>query len=92
MPTVNVTFAAFIVLVIGALVALVIALPVATPLDPAYLSLITSSFANLKAWDLYLPIHEGLAMLSIVLSFEFALWSWHQISRLIKFVRGSTSA
>lgn len=92
MPTVNVTFAAFIVLILGALVALVIALPVASPLDPAYLSIITSSFASLKAWNSYLPITEGLTLLGIILGIDLAVWTWKNVSRLVKFVRGTTSS
>jgi len=92
MPTINVTFAAFMVIVIGILVAVVIALPQAVPIDPAYLTMITNSFGTLKAWNSYLPITEGLVMLGIILSIEIATWFWRNTSRIIRFIRGTNSS
>jgi len=82
------TFAIYIVLIIGLFVAFLNLLPVAGALGVSIGPAIISITAYMKSWDFMFPIHELFIMLSIFIGLEITLWSLKQGARVIKFLRG----
>jgi len=82
------TFAIYIVLCLSVFIGLLNILPdvSALPLNvgPAFSLLI--SFA--RAWDYILPIHELMAAMALVITFEVGAWFWVVGWKVIKFLRG----
>lgn len=82
------TFAFFIILILGLFVAGLNALPVAVPISAGFLSSITMMAGYLKAWDWLLPVTELIISLKIVLGYELTVWLMIATWRVIKFIRG----
>lgn len=82
------TFAIFIVLIFGVLVALLNALPNVSSFgfDAGYT--ISAIIAYARSWDFLLPIHETILVTLAVISIDVAIWIWHASWRVIKFLRG----
>jgi len=82
------TFAVFIVLILGVFIGLLNILPSvsAFPIDG------TNTFGTIisfmKAWDFFLPIHELLILVTITFTFEISVWFWHISMRVVRFLRG----
>jgi len=85
------TFAIFIVLVLGLFIAVLNALPVATAFSPAFSSSVLIIIGYMKAWNFLLPITELFVCVGIVLAFELAIWFWHAIKWTIHFIRGTNT-
>jgi len=82
------TFAIFIVLILGVFIALLNILPTVASLGFPVGSAIITIIGYMRAWDFLLPIHEILVLVLIVISFEISIWTWHVLWRVVKFLRG----
>ena len=84
------TFAVFIVLILGLFIAILNFLPVATALPFAFLSSFGLVISYVWAWNFLLPIQEGLIAFGIVIGYELTVWVIHVLWRVVRFIRGST--
>jgi len=84
------TFAIYIVLIIGLFIAFLNLLPVATVLGFSFAPAIVTIVSYMRAWDFMFPIHELFFFLTIIIGLEITLWSIKAGSRVIKFLRGHT--
>jgi len=82
------TFAIFIVLILGVFVTLLNLLPNVASFGFDATSAITTIMSYMRAWDFLFPIHEMLLLLAAVISFEVSVWIWHVLWRIVKFLRG----
>jgi len=82
------TFAIFIVLILGLFIALLNVLPEAGALSFSFEPAIEQIVAYMNAWDYLFPIHELLTLVAIFVGFEIAIWVWHVSWRVVKFIRG----
>jgi len=82
------TFAIFIGLVLALFIAFLNVLPVATTLNPVFISSIVTMVGYLKAWNFFLPITELLYCVGIVAVYEFTWWTIRNLTKFIKFIRG----
>lgn len=84
------TFAIFIILILGLFIALLNVLPIAGPLAIPLASSIGTIVAYMRAWDFMFPIHELMILVGLFVTFEIAIWAWHVLWRVVKFIRGSS--
>jgi len=84
------TFAIFIVLVLGVFVTLLNILPAVTAFSLPIGSSIITIIGYMKAWNFLIPIQELLIVILVIISFEIAIWTWHVLWKVIKFLRGSS--
>jgi len=83
------SFAIFIVLVLGLFVAVLNWLPVAPLTLPfGFANSLVLIVGYMKAWDFFLPISELFIAVKIVLVYELTVWAWHVIVKVTKFIRG----
>jgi len=82
------TFAIFIVLILGVFIALLNVAPTAAALGINITPAVVSVFAYVKAWNFLFPISESLVLMGIMLNFEIAVWLWRNSARTIRFLRG----
>jgi len=82
------TFAIFIILVLGVFIGLLNVLPNATALGFSFQAAISSIVGFMNAWDYLFPIHELLTIVAIFIGFEIAVWIWHVSWKVVKFIRG----
>lgn len=81
------TFAIFILILLGVFVALLNALPPVSALPVSNIALIWI-IGQARAWDFLLPIHELFTLLYAVIIYEVTVWIWHVSWRVVKFLRG----
>jgi len=84
------TFAIYIVLIIGLFIAFLNILPVASALSFTLAPAIETIVGYMRAWDFMFPIHELFVFLTIFIGLEITLWGIRQGSRVIRFLRGHT--
>jgi len=82
------TFAIFIVLIIGLFIAFLNLLPVATTFGISLTPAIITITGYMKAWNFMFPIQELFIMLSIFIGVEITIWGLTQGKKVIKFIRG----
>jgi len=82
------TFAIYIILVLGVFIAVLNILPTAVSLGFSFTPSVVTIIAYMKAWDFMFPIHELMTLVGIVIAFEIVVWTWHVLWRIIKFLRG----
>lgn len=82
------TFAIFIVLVLGLFVAVLNILPTAAAVGFSFTPSVVMIIGYMHAWDYLLPIHELISLVSIMIAFEVGVWIWHVLFRVTKFIRG----
>jgi len=82
------TFAIFIVLILGLFIAFLNLLPIASALSFSFTPSVIAIVNFMKAWDFIFPIHELFVMLSIFVGLELTLWGLKQLRAIIKFIRG----
>jgi len=82
------TFAIFIVLVLGVFIALLNILPPITAFSFDAGSAISMIIGYMRAWDFLLPIHETLLLMISMISFEVSIWVWHVSWKVVKMLRG----
>lgn len=82
------TFAIYILLVLGAFIGLLNLLPTAQSLGFSFEPAVATIVGYMKAWDFMFPIHELMAFVVIFVTFEIAVWGWHTGWKVIKFLRG----
>jgi len=82
------SFAIFIVLVLGLFIGLLNMLPTAAALGLSFTPAISTIILYMRAWDFMFPIHELLLMLSVYVGLEITLWLWHVGMRTVRFIRG----
>jgi len=86
------TFAIFIVLILGLFIAFLNVLPVAGALSFSFTPAILSIVSFMKAWDFLFPIHELFVFLGIYIGLEITLWTLKQARSVIKFIRGHSDS
>jgi len=84
------TFAIFIILVLGVFIALLNLLPSISAFSFDAGSAITTIIEMMKAWNFLFPITEMLVLVGIMIAFEVSIWIWHVSWRVVKFLRGHT--
>ena len=82
------TFAIYIILVLGLFIAFLNIMPTAAAIGFSFTPAITTIVGYMKAWDFMFPIHELFILLSAFITFEIALWTWHTGWKVVKFIRG----
>lgn len=82
------TFAIFIVLILGFFVAVLNILPTASTLAFSFTPAVVTIISYMHAWDYLFPVHELLALVLIMLIVEAVIWAWHVLFRVAKFIRG----
>jgi len=82
------TFAIFIILILGLFIALLNVLPTAAALGFSFQPAVVTIVAYMRAWDFMFPIHERMAFVVIFVGFEITIWTWHVLWRVVKFIRG----
>jgi len=82
------TFAIYIVIVLGVFIGILNILPTAASLGFTFVPAVVTIVGYMKAWDFMFPIHELLALVLIVIFFEIAIWTWHVLWKIVKFLRG----
>jgi len=86
------TFAIFIVLIIGLFIGFLNILPTADALSFSFEPAVLTIVNFMKAWDFMFPIHELFVFLGIFVGFEITLWSLRQLRSVIKFIRGHSDS
>ena len=84
------TFAIFIILVLGLFIALLNVLPLAAAYPFSFAPSVATIVGYMKAWDFMFPIHELLTLVLAYFAFEIAIWTWHTTWKIVKFIRGSS--
>jgi len=82
------SFAIFIVLILGLFIALLNVLPLATSLSFSFTPAVVLITGYMRSWDFLFPIHELFSCVLIVITFELSVWGWHAGYRVVKFIRG----
>jgi len=82
------TFAIFIVLILGLFIAILNILPTAAGLSFSFTPAVIKIISIMHAWDYLFPIHELLALTTIMILFEVGIWIWHVLFKTAKFIRG----
>ena len=82
------TFAIYIILILGVFIGLLNILPTATALGFSFKPAIIVIVGYMKAWDFMFPIHELLIFVGIFVGFEITLWGWSTGWAIVKFLRG----
>jgi len=82
------TFAIFIVLILGLFIALLNILPLASAYAFSFAPSVAIIVGYMKAWDFMFPIHELLTLVIAFFVFEIAVWTWHVLWKVVKFIRG----
>jgi len=82
------TFAIYIVLILGVFIALINIAPTAAALGINITPALVSLFGYLKAWNFLFPIQESLVLMGIVISFEVTVWLWRNSAGILRFLRG----
>jgi len=82
------TFAVFIVLILGFLIAILNFLPDAGNLPIGISNAIYGKVGTLKAWNWLLPVNELLTAVKVVISYEVIVWAWHTLVKIAKYLRG----
>jgi len=82
------TFAIFIILVLGVFIGLLNVLPPvsAFPIDGG--NALGSIVAFMKTWDFLLPVTEIMVLGGIVVAVELSIWVWRISMKVIRFIRG----
>jgi len=80
------TFAIYIVLVLGLFTAILNILPVAAPLSPTFAASLTTIIGYMKAWNFMFPINELLFCVGIVTAAEIGIYSWKILKRVLGIV------
>jgi len=82
------TFAIFIILILGLFVAVLNFLPNAAALGFSFAPAVVTIISYMHAWDYLFPIHELLLLVSIMIGFEVAVWVWQVLWKVTRFIRG----
>jgi len=82
------TFAIFIILVLGLFIAILNILPTAAALGFSFAPSVATIVAYMNAWNFMFPIHELLYCVGIVVGLEIAIWVWKILMGTAKFIRG----
>lgn len=83
------TFAIYIVLILGVFIALLNILPTAASLGFSFTPAVITIVGYMKAWDFMFPIHELFALVILyILTIDIPLWTWQISWKIIKFLRG----
>lgn len=82
------TFAIYIVLIMGMVIGGLNVLPDASSLGTNFTNSIQIIIGYSKAFNFLLPVNETLICVGLVLVYEFIFWSWHWTIKIIKFFRG----
>jgi len=82
------TFAVFIVLVLGLFIALLNVLPLASSYAFSFSPSISTIVSYMKAWNFMFPIQELLTLVTAFFIFEIAIWTWHVSWKVVKMIRG----
>jgi len=84
------TFAIFIILVLGLFIAILNILPTAAALSFSFTPAVIKIIAIMHAWDYLFPIHELIQIVGVMIVYELGVWIWHVLFRVAKFIRGHT--
>jgi len=84
------TFAIFIVLILGLFIAMLNLLPTVGALPVPIGTAFSTIIGYMRAWDFLFPIHEILNLVGIFIGVEIAIWVWHVLWRVVRFIRGSS--
>jgi len=82
------TFAIYIILVLGVFIGALNILPNATDYAFSFAPSITLVAGYMKAWDFLFPIHELITLVTAFVAFEISVWVWHVLWKVVKFLRG----
>jgi len=82
------TFAVFIILILGLFIALLNILPTAGALSFSFAPAVITIVGYMRAWDFMFPIHELMTLVGLFVAFEISIWVWHVLWRVVKFIRG----
>jgi len=82
------TFAIFIVLILGLFIAVLNILPLASAYAFSFAPSVATIVGFMKAWDFMFPVHEILALVVAFFVFEISIWTWQVLWRIVKFIRG----
>lgn len=85
------TFAIYIVLFLGFLVAGLNLLPTAGLLTSGIGDAFNLIIGYMKAWNFILPISELLACVLIAIGFELFVWGWVAFKWVVHVLRGTSS-
>lgn len=81
------TFAIFIVLVLGLFIGALNVLPAASALGFSFEPSVQTIVSYMNAWNFMFPIHELFTYLGIFVAFEIAVWVWKITMGTVKIVR-----
>jgi len=84
------TFAIFIVLALGLFIGVLNILPVASAYAFSFTPSIIVIIGYMRAWNFLFPISELLGLVGAFITFEIAVWVWHVLWKITKFIRGHT--
>jgi len=82
------TFAVFIVLVLGVFIALLNVLPTAAALGFSFQPAVATIAGYMMAWNFMFPIAELFTFLKLFIALEIGIWVWKVSIGTIKFIRG----
>lgn len=82
------TFAIFIVLILGLFIALLNILPTASSLAFNLQPAVENIVGFMNAWNFMFPIHELFTYVKIFIGLEIAIWIWKISIGTVKFIRG----
>ena len=82
------TFAIYIVIIIGVFIAFLNLLPIATTIGFSFTPAVITIVGYMRAWDFMFPIHELFYFLGAFITIEIVLWSLRNGAKVIKFLRG----
>lgn len=82
------TFAIFIVLILGVFIAILNILPSIASFSFDAGAALSVVIGYMRAWNFLFPIGEMLLLLTAVISFEVSVWIWHVLWKVVKFLRG----
>jgi len=82
------TFAIYIVLVLGVFIGLLNILPDASSYAFSFQPSIALVVGYMKSWDFLFPVTELLTLVGAFVTFEISVWTWHVLWKVIKFLRG----
>jgi len=82
------TFAIFIVLILGVFIAVLNILPSISSFSFDAGTALSIILGYMRAWNFLFPIGELLLLILAVISFEVSIWIWHVLWRIVKFLRG----
>lgn len=85
------TFAIYIILVLGVFIGLLNILPTATSLGINFQPAISTLAGYMMSFDFIFPIHELFLFLKLFIYLEIAIWTWKISIGIIKFLRGHSA-